>query len=100
MTYKIVITPVAQKHIEEAIIYYKNKASNKVATMFIEDYKKTFTDIQKVLYFKFFFENFRGKPMKKFPFIVFYTLDESRKIIMIKAVFNTNQDTNKYPVNK
>lgn len=97
MTYKIVVTPVAQKHIEEAIIYYKNKASNKVATMFIEDYKKTLAAIQKVLYFKLFFENFRGKPLKKFPFIVFYSLDEERKIIFINAVFNTHQDTNKYP---
>lgn|SRR5690606_34238241 len=97
MTYKIVITPVAQKHIEDAIVYYKNKASNKVAGMFIDDYKKTFSDIQKVLYFKFFFENFRGKPMKKFPFIVFYSLDEQLKVIFINAVFNTHQDTNKYP---
>ncbi|MGB6093945.1 MAG: type II toxin-antitoxin system RelE/ParE family toxin [Moheibacter sp.] len=97
MTYEIVITPVAQNHIEDAINYYKNKASNKVAGMFIDDYKKTFRDIQKVLYFKIFFENFRGKPMKKFPFIVFYTLDEQQKIIFIKAVFNTHQDTNKYP---
>lgn len=97
MTYKIVITPVAQKHIEDAIVYYKNKASNKVASMFIDDYKKTFSDIQKVLYFKFFFKNFRGKPMKKFPFIVFYSLDEQLKVIFINAVFNTHQDTNKYP---
>ena len=29
MTYKIVITPVAQKHIEEAIIYYGDKLLTK-----------------------------------------------------------------------
>lgn len=100
MTYKVVITPVAQRNIEEAIVYYKNNASDKVATLFLQDFKLTINAIQKVKYFNFFFENFRGKPLKKFPFIVFYTLDESSKIIMIKAVFNTNQDTSKYPKNK
>lgn len=35
--------------------------------------------------------------MKKFPFIVFYSLDEQLKVIFINAVFNTHQNTNKYP---
>ena len=34
--------------------------------------------------------------MKKFPFIVFYTIDEEQKVIFIKAVFNANQDDQKY----
>ncbi len=36
--------------------------------------------------------------MKKFPFIVFYTIDEDLKIIVIKAVFHTSQNTDKYPL--
>jgi len=35
--------------------------------------------------------------MKKFPFIVFYTIDEELKIIIIKAVFYTSQNPIKYP---
>jgi toxin ParE1/3/4 len=35
--------------------------------------------------------------MKKFPFIVFYTIDEELKIIIIKAVFHTSQNPIKYP---
>lgn len=100
MTYKVVITSVAQSNIEKAIVYYKNNVSVKVASLFLQDFKHTINAIQKVKYFNFFFDHFRGKPLKKFPFIVFYTLDESSKIIMIKAVFNTNHDTNKYPKNK
>jgi toxin ParE1/3/4 len=55
-------------------------------------------DIQKTKYFQVFFEDFRGKSMKKFPFIVYYTINEELKIIVIKAVFNTHQDTTKYPL--
>ena len=98
MSFKIIITPNAVLNIENAIIYYKQNASNKVAKQFIEDYKKTFKDIQKTKYFQVFFEDFRGKSMKKFPFIVFYTINEELRTIVIKAVFNTHQDTTKYPL--
>lgn len=70
--------------------------SPKVAKLFIDDYKKTFKDILKTRYFRFFFQEFRGKPMKKFPYIVFYIIDENLKIIFITAVFNTSQDDQKY----
>lgn len=98
MSYKIVITPDAIENIDNAIHYYKKEVSTHVAKLFINDYKKTFKDIQKTKYFQFFFENFQGKPMKKFPYIVFYTIDEDLKIIIIKAVFHTSQNIDKYPL--
>lgn len=98
MSYKIVVTPNAVQQIDDAIDYYKNKVSIKIAQLFIEDYKRTFQEIQTtLLYFKLFFNEFRGKPMKKFPFIIFYTIDEPKKVIIIKAVFHTAQHPDKYP---
>lgn len=98
MAYKIIITPNAVENIEQAVNYYKKIVSIKVAKSFIDDYKKTFKDIQKTKYFQFFFQDFRAKPMKKFPYIVFYTIDEDLQIIIIKAVFHTSQHQNKYPI--
>lgn len=98
MSYKIIVTPDAIQNIDDAVAYYKIKASVKVAREFIEDYRKTFKDIQKTKYFQIFFDDFRGKPMKKFPYIVFYTINEELKTIVIKAVFHTSQNPNKYPV--
>jgi toxin ParE1/3/4 len=97
MSYKIVVTPDAIENIDNAVNYYKNIASPKVAKLFIDDYRKTFNAIQKTKYFQFFFEDFRSKPMKKFPYVVFYTIDEEIKVIIIKAVFHTSQNPNKYP---
>ena len=96
MSYKIVVTPDAIENIDNAIYYYKKEVSTSVAKLFIDDYKKTIKDIQKTKYFQFFFEDFRGNPMKKFPFIVFYTIGENIKTIIIKAVFHTSQNPNKY----
>lgn len=35
--------------------------------------------------------------MKKYPYFVFYKVDDTKREIIIKAIFNTNQDTSKYP---
>lgn len=97
MSYKIVVTPDAVRNIEQAVEYYKNVASANVARMFADDYKNTVKAIRKTKYFRYFFQDFRAKPMKKFPYIVFYTIDKNLKTIIIKAVFNTHQNPEKYP---
>ncbi len=40
MTYKIIVSPIALKNIEEAIEYYILKVSRKVALDFLNDYKR------------------------------------------------------------
>jgi toxin ParE1/3/4 len=98
MAYKIVVTPDAIQNIDDAVYFYKKEFPDRVAKSFINEYKHTFTDIAKTPYFQVFFQDFRGKPKKKFPYIVFYTIDESLKTIIIKAVFHTSQDPKKYPI--
>ncbi|MET4082604.1 plasmid stabilization system protein ParE [Pedobacter sp. UYP30] len=45
MSYKIVLTPDAVQNLDDAVDYYKNVVSAKVAKLFVEDYKKSFKDI-------------------------------------------------------
>ena len=40
MNYKIIVSPIASKNIEDALEYYIYKASKKVALDFLKDYKK------------------------------------------------------------
>lgn len=97
MAYSILITPAARNHIEEATAYYMEHASKKVALKFLQDYKKAVADILKVRYFQVFYLNFRGRVLTKFPYIVFYTLDDEQELIIFKAVFHTTQTPQKYP---
>jgi|SRR5690606_6431458 len=97
MAYKVVVTPGARKQIEEAVTYYMDHASKKVALSFLQKYKKSVSEILKIRYFQIFYFNFRARLMEKFPYMVFYTIDEERHVIIIKAVFHTSQHPDKYP---
>ena len=97
MAYKILVTPAASKQIEEAVAYYVRHASKKVALKFLQDYKKAVADILKVRYFQVFYLNFRGRMMRTFPYVVFYTIDEEQQVIIVKAVFHAAQHPDKYP---
>jgi toxin ParE1/3/4 len=47
--------------------------------------------------YPFKIKNYKTLLLKKFPYILFFTVDENTKIVTILSLFNTHQDANKYP---
>ena len=47
MNYKVIVSPIASKNIEDAVEYYSQKVSQKVALDFLNDYKMTYKALQK-----------------------------------------------------
>lgn len=79
------------------LLTIKIKHPKRWQEIFWKNYRNTCETILEVLYFQFYFLDFRAVPMKKFPFLVFYTLNEDKKLVIIKAVFHTSQSPDKYP---
>jgi toxin ParE1/3/4 len=98
MSYKIVVSPIAAKNIEDAVKYYVDNASKKVATNFLKQYRKTYNTIQINPFYQFHDTNYRFLPFDTFPYIAFFIVDEATKTVFLNAVFHTSQSTNKYPV--
>ncbi len=42
MNYKIIVSPIASKNIKNAVSYYIEEVSKKVANDFIKDFRKTY----------------------------------------------------------
>ncbi len=97
MDYKIRISPIAKANIKEAVSYYKKEASLKVAENFVKDYELALQKVKQNPFFQIYYKNFRGLPLKKFPYIIFFQVDEIRKLISINAVFQGNQNIDKRP---
>ncbi|MFY1047138.1 type II toxin-antitoxin system RelE/ParE family toxin [Chryseobacterium sp. GP-SGM7] len=97
MAYKTIISPIAKANIKEIVAYYKKIASLKIAQNFLKDYEFTLRKIQRNPFFQIYYKDFRGLTLKKYPFIIFYQVDEHKKLILVKAVFNAMQDVGKRP---
>jgi toxin ParE1/3/4 len=98
MSYKIIVSPMACQNIEDAVEYYIFKASKKVASDFLKDYRKTYKALQINPFYQFHDNNYRFLPFDKFPYIAFFIVDEPSQTVFLNAVFNTAQDPSKYPV--
>lgn len=98
MGYSLKISPIARANVEEAVSYYKQKTSLKIAQNFVKDYENTLRKIKQNPFYQTYYKSFRGLSLKKYPYIIFYQIDENSKCIRIKGVFQANQDTRKRPL--
>jgi toxin ParE1/3/4 len=98
MSYKIIVSPIASKNISDAVSYYVEEVSKKVANDFLKDYKKATKALQKNPFYQFHDNNYRFLPFDKFPFIAFFIVDEPSKKVFLNAVFHTSQNPDKYPL--
>lgn len=97
MAYKVKISPIAKADVRKAVAYYKKEASLKVAQNFVKDYELTLQKILQNPFFQIYYRDFRGLVFNKYPYIIFYQIDEKNKFILVKSVFNASQNIGKRP---
>ena len=96
MKYNVVFQPRAVIEIQNSIDYYDNKQLG----LGEEFYNEIFEYIETIIlnpFYKIHSENIRILPLKKFPFVIFYQIDEIERKVFIEAVFHTSPNTEKYP---
>jgi len=95
--YKIKVEPKAKDDLREAVAYYISVAPSKIAKNFLKEYLSIKDFIKHFPHQHKYRGDLIGVPMKKYPYLVFYKVDDTKGEIIIKAIFNTYQDTSKYP---
>jgi len=96
MSYKIVIEPRAIADIQDAVDYYETKRED-LGAYFYQIVDEYIESIAKNPFFQIRYKDYHGLPVKIFPYIILYYIDEKEKIVYILSVFNTSQNTTKYP---
>lgn len=96
MGFKFKFLPIAESNIEEATDYYA-AISLKVLKNFNKQLDLTISRILINPYFQKRYKQVRALPLRKFPYIIFYEVDEEEKMIYILSVFCTHQNPEKYP---
>jgi hypothetical protein len=96
MGFEIVVLNRAYGEIDEALEFYSN-VSDQISKKFMFDLQRCWKSLEKNPFFEMRHKDFRVVHLKKFPFIVVFTIDEKRKLVRIYSVFHTSQDPEKLP---
>lgn len=96
MVYKIIVSPRAQKEIEEALAYYALHSSQ-IPQGFIMALKETYQLLAENPFFKIRYKNIRGLKIKRFPYFLYYWIDKKQKTIRVLSCFHHKRDPKKRP---
>jgi toxin ParE1/3/4 len=87
--YKIAIEPRAFGEIQQAIDYY-NERQKGLGKRFLSSVKKTVEIIRESPFYQIRYDDVRCLLVKRFPFMLHFTVDEKGRTIYIHAVIHTS----------
>jgi len=91
LLYRIEIHSAVIQDLEKAIHYYEEQQPG-LGKRFLKAIDKHFLILSKNPFFQTRYDDVRCLPVKKFPFMIHFTIEEGNKTVKILAVFNTLLD--------
>jgi hypothetical protein len=91
MVFKIKIETEAYDDIQEGIVWYNQQKAG-LGIKFHKEVKEFLEVLKTNPFFQIRYKNTRCLPLKKFPFMIHFTIDEENSIVTIRAIFHTSQN--------
>ena len=95
MPFTILIEPRALADIQQAINYYDSQQSG-LGKKFEAAVDKHFLIISKNPFFQIRYNGIRCLPIKKFPFLIHFVVDEKRNEVFVISVFHTSKNNTEW----
>lgn len=92
MAFNIDVDPGAILDLQKAIDYYDEQQPG-LGKKFENAIDKYFSALSKNPFYQLRYDDIRCMPMKKFPFMIHFTVDEENKTVRVSAVFHTSIDS-------
>lgn len=99
MTFDIVIDPRAILDIQKAIDYYDEQQTG-LGKRFETIVNKHLIALEKNPFYNVRYDDIHCLPIKKFPYMIHFTIDEERQIVSVIAVFHTSLNPGKWKKRK
>jgi len=96
MAYSVIVSPRAQKEIEDAIDYYSLNSID-APVNFINALNNAYDAIALNPFFRIRYNNIRAYKIGKFPYVLYFTVNKAYKIVRIVACFHTKRNPDKRP---
>jgi toxin ParE1/3/4 len=96
MAYKIIVSPRAQKEIENAIDFYALYSTD-APMNFISLLSEAYATLQATPFFRVRYKNIRAIKIKKFPYSLYFTINEDKNSVRVLACFHNKRNPDKRP---
>ncbi len=96
MAYKVIVSPRAQKELENAIDYYALYSAD-APKSFILSIKETYTLLGINPFFRVKYKNIRAIKIKKFPYSLFFVINKDNNTVRILSCFHNKRNPDKRP---
>ena len=94
MVFELLIDYRTHNDIEDAIDYYLEKNAN-AAVDFYNDIQDAYSALKKNPFYQIRYLDYRCLPLRIFPFMFRFTINERKKVVYIHALINTSKSPNK-----
>ena len=91
MSFKIKIEPEVVDDIQSGIVWY-NKQQAGLGKRFLSEVKLHISLLKANPFFQIRYDKVRCLPLRSFPFMIHFTINESENLVIIRAVFSTNRN--------
>ncbi len=91
MAFNAIVLPSAIKDIQEIIDYYDSLQQG-LSNKFVNELNDYFLTLQKNTFYQIRYANVHCLPLKTFPVMIHFTIDEKLNNVYIRAVINTSKD--------
>jgi toxin ParE1/3/4 len=96
MVFKVIVSPRAQKEFYKSIDFYALD-SNWAPQNFILAVEKAYTILTQNPYHRIRYKNVRAIKLKRFPFLLYFVINEKQQTVKILSCFHTRRNPKKRP---
>jgi hypothetical protein len=94
-SFEIVIEPKAFNDIQNGIDYYDEKVAG-LGTSFLNTLQNSISSLKENPFFQKRYSDVRCLPVKRFPYMIHFTVDEIHNVVNIRAVLHTSLNPDEY----
>lgn len=91
MPYSIKLEADASVDIQQGIDWY-NQRQQGLGKEFLAEVKASINSLKTNPFYQLRYDEVRCLPLKRFPFMIHFTVDQVNRIVVVRAVFNTYLD--------
>ena len=89
MSFELIILPTALQDVQDAVDYYDEQKAG-LGERFEAELNEILETLEANPFFQNRYETIRCLPLKKFPFMVHFSVAEKQKQVVVYAVFHTS----------